>query len=211
MKILILGGFLGSGKTTLLLQMARYMVEKSASDRAYKVVILENEVGQEGIDDKLLRSSGFNVENLFNGCICCTLSNEIVATVDEIERNYQPDWLIIETTGLAYPGLIRSNLREGLKKESYICTVVDASRWKRFFVPMHNLLEGQIECADVVLLNKSDLVGAEMLDAVEDDIHQFRQDVKCFRTSGVAAVSGDVWKVIEGEAGRYESRASSCR
>lgn len=208
MKILILGGFLGSGKTTLLLQMARYMVEKSASDRAYKVVILENEVGQEGIDDKLLRSNGFNVENLFNGCVCCTLSNEIVATVDEIERNYQPDWLIIETTGLAYPGLIRSSLREGLKKASYICTVVDASRWKRFLVPMHSLLEGQIESADMVLLNKADLVGEEMLDEVENDIHHFRQEVRCFRTSGIQAVSSDVWKVMEEEAKKVESSES---
>lgn len=65
MKVLILSGFLGSGKTTALLKLAHYIVEHSESDSKYKIVILENEVGEVGIDDKLLRSDGYDVENLF--------------------------------------------------------------------------------------------------------------------------------------------------
>ncbi len=199
MKILILGGFLGSGKTTLLLQMARDMAEHTTSESEQKVIILENEVGQDGIDNKLLGSSGFQVRSLFNGCICCTLSGEIIATVDDIEKKYNPGWLIIETTGLAYPGLIQSNLKEALGKDSYICTIVDASRWKRFLIPMHELLKGQVECADLVLLNKADLVDREVMDKVEEDVHGFKSGVPCIRTSGLSAVDPDIWKRIREE------------
>ncbi|HIV25328.1 MAG TPA: cobalamin biosynthesis protein P47K [Candidatus Scatomonas pullistercoris] len=196
MKILILGGFLGSGKTTLLLQMARDMAEHSTSESEHKVIILENEVGQDGIDDKLLGSSGFQVSSLFNGCICCTLSGEIIGAVVDIEKKYNPEWLIIETTGLAYPGLIRRNLQEAIGKDAFICTIVDVSRWKRFLIPMHELLKGQVECADLVLLNKADLVDAEVMDKVESDVHQFREGVPCIRTSGLAAVDPDIWQKI---------------
>lgn len=196
MKILILGGFLGSGKTTLLLQMARDMAEHSTSESEHKVIILENEVGQDGIDDKLLGSSGFQVSSLFNGCICCTLSGEIIGAVVDIEKKYNPEWLIIETTGLAYPGLIRRNLQEAIGKDAFICTIVDVSRWKRFLIPMHELLKGQVECADLVLLNKADLVDAEVMDKVESDVHQFREGVPCIRTSGLAAVDPDICQKI---------------
>lgn len=196
MKILILGGFLGSGKTTLLLQLARYLVEQSNSASEHKIVIVENEVGKEGVDDKLLRGSGLQVESLFNGCICCSLAGEIVPMVVEVEKAYNPDWLIIETTGLAYPGLIQKNLKEAIHRESIICTVVDASRWKRFLVPMHELLKGQIESAHVVLINKMDLVDEAMLDEIEEDIHEFQKDATCIRTSAQTAVDSCVWETI---------------
>ena len=176
--------------------MARDMAEHSTSESEHKVIILENEVGQDGIDDKLLGSSGFQVSSLFNGCICCTLSGEIIGAVVDIEKKYNPEWLIIETTGLAYPGLIRRNLQEAIGKDAFICTIVDVSRWKRFLIPMHELLKGQVECADLVLLNKADLVDAEVMDKVESDVHQFREGVPCIRTSGLAAVDPDIWQKI---------------
>lgn len=107
MKVLILGGFLGSGKTSLLLQLAYYMTGHLSGDKKYQVVILENEIGEEGIDDKLLRGNGYQVENLFSGCACCTLSGELLSSVSNIEKQLQPQWLILETTGLAYPHLIQ--------------------------------------------------------------------------------------------------------
>ena len=155
--------------------------------------------GQDGIDNKLLGSSGFQVRSLFNGCICCTLSGEIVATVADVEKTFDPEWLIVETTGLAYPGLIRSNLKEALGKEAYICTIVDASRWKRFLIPMHELLKGQIECADMVLMNKADLVTDEVMKEVEKDVHAFNGDVICFKTSGLQAVDTGIWERIREE------------
>ncbi|MFQ7550467.1 MAG: GTP-binding protein [Blautia marasmi] len=198
MKVLILGGFLGSGKTTLLLQMARYLVDSSGSGSAYKVVILENEVGREGIDDKLLRGNGFNVENLFNGCACCTLAGELVSAAYEIEKEYAPDWLIVETTGLAYPGLIQDNLSAGIGMESRVCTVVDVSRWKRLMNAMRELFVGQTERADVVLMNKTDLVPEQVLNDVGKDIAKMNPDAVRIATSAVGHVEDYIWDVVLG-------------
>ena len=198
MKVLILGGFLGSGKTTLLLSLARYLVDSSRSGSVYKVVILENEVGREGIDDKLLRGNGFNVENLFNGCACCTLAGELVSAAYEIEKEYAPDWLIVETTGLAYPGLIQDNLSAGIGMESRVCTVVDVSRWKRLMNAMRELFVGQTERADVILMNKTDLVSEQVLNDVERDIAKMNPDAVRIATSAVGHVEDYIWDVVLG-------------
>ena len=198
MKVLILGGFLGSGKTTLLLSLARYLVDSSRSGSVYKAVILENEVGREGIDDKLLRGNGFNVENLFNGCACCTLAGELVSAAYEIEKEYDPDWLIVETTGLAYPGLIQDNLSAGIGMESRVCTVVDVSRWKRLMNAMRELFVGQTERADVILMNKTDLVSEQVLNDVERDIAKMNPDAVRIATSAVGHVEDYIWVVVLG-------------
>ena len=189
---------MGSGKTTLLLSLARYLVDSSRSGSVYKVVILENEVGREGIDDKLLRGNGFNVENLFNGCACCTLAGELVSAAYEIEKEYAPDWLIVETTGLAYPGLIQDNLSAGIGMESRVCTVVDVSRWKRLMNAMRELFVGQTERADVVLMNKTDLVSEQVLNDVERDIAKMNPDAVRIATSAVGHVEDYIWVVVLG-------------
>ena len=186
------------GKTTLLLSLARYLVDSSRSGSVYKVVILENEVGREGIDDKLLRGNGFNVENLFNGCACCTLAGELVSAAYEIEKEYAPDWLIVETTGLAYPGLIQDNLSAGIGMESRVCTVVDVSRWKRLMNAMRELFVGQTERADVVLMNKTDLVPEQVLNDVGKDIAKMNQDAVRIATSAVGHVEDYIWDVVLG-------------
>ena len=81
MKFLILGGFLGSGKTTLLMQLARYLTRGSQEEGPSQVMILENEVGNSGVDDKFLKNSGYQVQNLFGGCTCCTLGSELISSV----------------------------------------------------------------------------------------------------------------------------------
>ena len=189
---------MGSGKTTLLLSLARYLVDSSRPGSVYKVVILENEVGREGIDDKLLRGNGFNVENLFNGCACCTLAGELVSAAYEIEKEYAPDWLIVETTGLAYPGLIQDNLSAGIGMESRVCTVVDVSRWKRLMNAMRELFVGQTERADVVLMNKTDLVSEQVLNDVERDIAKMNPDAVRIATSAVGHVEDYIWDVVLG-------------
>ena len=199
MNTIILGGFLGSGKTTALLQFARYLANASDPGKEYKVVILENEVGKIGIDDQYLRDSGFTVNNLFAGCACCTVSGELVTAADRILREMAPDWLIIETTGIAYPGLMRENLKGALGLDSRICVLTDASRWRRLRIPMENLLRGQIECADIVLINKIDLVDEETLQTMESEIQEFQQNVPMTRISALNEITTQTWdKVAKG-------------
>ena len=77
MKMIIMGGFLGAGKTSLVLQMARYLAGRNP-DKQAKVVILENEIGEVSIDDKILKSGGFEVQTMFSGCVCCTMAGELM-------------------------------------------------------------------------------------------------------------------------------------
>ena len=85
MKLLIIAGFLGSGRTTLLLEVARRLVAVPQ-----KIAIIENEVGEIGIDGKYLHQKGLQVQELFGGCVCCTLSADLVSTLEKIEKLYQP-------------------------------------------------------------------------------------------------------------------------
>ena len=198
MNVIILGGFLGSGKTTALMQFARYLVGASDPGKEYKVVILENEVGKIGIDDQYLKGSGFTVNNLFAGCACCTLSGELVTAVDKVSREMAPEWLIIETTGIAYPGLMRENLKWALNLEIRVCVLADASRWQRLRLPMENLLRGQIECAELVLINKIDLADEDALISMEHDIYAFNPDAQITRISALGEISPEVWQAVCG-------------
>jgi G3E family GTPase len=99
LKLLLISGFLGSGKTTLLLQIARRLAAASQ-----KVAIIENEVGEIGIDGQYLRREGLEVQEMFGGCVCCTLAVDLVTTLRKLEESVQPDRVILEATGVAPPG-----------------------------------------------------------------------------------------------------------
>lgn len=199
MKVLILGGFLGSGKTTTLMQMARYLVDHAASAKENKVMILENEVGEVGIDDAYLRSGGLKVDNLFSGCACCTVSGELVSAAVRILKEYDPEWLIIETTGIAYPKNMQETLKSAVGLESRIVILVDASRWNRLYLPMQYLLKGQIQGSDAVLINKTDLVDRDTLIKVKRDILEFEPAAVILKISALREISEDIWHEALGE------------
>lgn len=198
MNVLIFGGFLGSGKTTALMQLARYIVDNSKSDNPNKVMILENEIGEVGIDDAFLRGGGFRVDNLFAGCACCTVSGELVTAAIRIKKEYDPEWLVVETTGLAYPLKIQQNLKETINVESRIAVLVDASRWQRLHIPMEALFAGQIYGANAVVINKVDLVEESVVDIVEHDVKEYDPNVQVFRVSALDPVNAEVWKGVLG-------------
>ena len=198
MKVLIFSGFLGSGKTSALLPLARYLVDTSRSDKENKVMILENEVGEIGIDDAFLRGGGFKVDTLFSGCACCSVAGELVSSVLRIRKEFDPDWLILETTGVAYPKNIQETLLRVCELDSRIAVLVDAARWRRLLRPMENLLSGQIIGSDAVLVNKIDLVDEAVLDAVDADIRGFEPNANIVHISALAPVSPEVWDTVLG-------------
>ena len=198
MKTLILSGFLGSGKTSALMLLAKYIVEHSKYEKPCKVMILENEIGDVGIDDKLLRGGGFQVDNLFSGCACCTVSGELVSSIDRIRKEFSPDWLILETTGVAYPRNIQETLKNTCGMESRIAVLVDAARWKRLLIPMQGLLSGQIVGSNAVLVNKIDLVDEDAIAAVDADIRNFEPGTEIVHISALAPVAPEVWDRVLG-------------
>ena len=199
MNILILGGFLGSGKTTSLMQLAKYLVKISPPEKENKVMILENEIGQVGIDDEFLRSGGFQVNNLFSGCACCTVSGEMVTAAIRIRKKYDPEWLVVETTGLAYPGRIQENLIEAMGMKARVVILVDAKRWPRIRKPMEQLLKGQIVNSDAVVINKIDLVTQEALELVAQQVREMDGATAIHRICALNENNDAIWQAVCGQ------------
>lgn len=186
MKLLIMAGFLGSGKTTLLLQIA-----KRLSAASLKIAIIENEIGEIGVDGDYLNLEGLQVQELFGGCICCTLSSGLIETLEKIEARYQPDLVILEATGAARPGDILTNLNklqskvEGIK----ILTLVDALRFEMLMEMMTPLLTAQIEAAHTVVVNKIDQVQKKNLEHVIQTISRLNPKAKVSTVSAEAGTN----------------------
>jgi len=166
MRILLFGGFLGSGKTSIILQRA----SQSTAGGKDTVAIIENEIGEQGIDDKLLSAGGFTVTPLFGGCVCCQITGDLLIAAEKIAKEIAPGWLIIEMTGLAVPGnvakLIRQYNATGAKCKTI--TVVDASRWAELREVLAPLVDSQIKESDLVIVNKADLAGPDIKKSVDD-------------------------------------------
>jgi G3E family GTPase len=166
-NVLCIAGFLGSGKTTVLLEVARAMVEDGS-----RVAVIENEMGEVGIDGSYVREQGLSVEELFGGCICCTLQAGLVETLRAVQRRHEPDWVIIEPTGLAAPGDILGVVVDHCPEVDTlrVLTLVDAARWPMLIEVVEPLVTAQLESADVVAVNKVDAVDEEALAAVMSSV-----------------------------------------
>jgi G3E family GTPase len=161
----ILTGFLGSGKTTLLNHILR-------ANPGLRIAIIVNELGEIGIDGGLIEeTSADDVVELTAGCICCTIRGDLLMGLQRIlKREEPPEYLIIETTGIAdplpvaqtffIPGLTQIVRLDG------IVTLVDAEQFTRQ-LPQSEVAHAQVEFSNILLLNKVDLVTPEQLAAVE--------------------------------------------
>ncbi len=185
MKFIIAGGFLGSGKTSFILELARYLVN---SRGARKVAILENEIGEIGVDDQVLRDAGYQVKGMFEGCVCCTMAGELLINVRMIQKDYDPDWIIMEPTGMAFPGSIRQNLQDTLGIRPQIVCLADAQRWLKLLKPLEHLLSLQMKEADLILLNKADLASEEELAAAEESLRTLNPQAEILRVSAAQGI-----------------------
>jgi len=195
MNMIIMGGFLGSGKTSIVLQMAKYLIGDGDAPKA-TVAILENEIGEISVDDQILKSDGYKVETMFSGCVCCTMSGELIVNVSNIMREMNPDWIIMEATGVAYPHNIKENLQYSLKIDSRIICVADAQRWQRLLRPMGMLVGDQLREADVILMNKIDLVDNKTLGEVDRSLEGFNPNAKRFPISAAEKIPVELWQYI---------------
>lgn len=170
MKILLFGGFLGSGKTSVILQTAKYLVQNKQT-----VAIVENEIGEVGIDDKVIAAQGLSVRGIFAGCVCCQITGDLVQAINEIHDSVKPDWLIIETTGLAIP----SNIVDVIEKYCHCyeslktLVLVDAERWAELYEVTENFVVSQVRAADCLLINKIDLIDEDSYRTLHQEMERF--------------------------------------
>ena len=181
MNIIIISGLLGSGKTTFLLKLARKL-------QAYnkQIVIIENEVGEIGIDGQYLQMEGLLVQELYSGCVCCTLAVDLVSTLHKVSDLYKPDTVIIEVSGVARLANVLSLVKQHISKLNIVpLTIVDATRYFIYKEMLLPLMESNLAAADVVIINKIDGVSATELVAIKDDIKDFLADKKAFLLSAL--------------------------
>jgi G3E family GTPase len=179
MPVTIITGFLGSGKTTLLNHIL-------SNQQGLKTAVLVNEFGEIGIDNELIVSTDENMVELNNGCICCTINNDLVDAVYKVlEREEKLDYLVVETTGLADPlpvalTFLGTELRDLTRLDSII-TVVDAANYS---LDLFNsqAAYSQIAYGDVILLNKTDLVDEATLNELERKINEVKEGSRILRT-----------------------------
>ena len=193
MKVIIIAGFLGAGKTTVLLQLAAYLTANSAQT-GRPLVILENEISENGVDNKLLASRGFQVTNIFSGCICCSSSGQLCEDVLRIEREYSPQWLIIEATGLAYPDTIKNRIEDNLHLLPGVLVIADAKRWKKTMIGMRQFIESQLLAASAVIVSKTDLVSPEWREQVISELQSLTGErVPVCPINATEQQSADFW------------------
>jgi G3E family GTPase len=164
-EIYIVSGFLGAGKTTLI----RKLLREAFTDA--RVVVVENDFGEAGVDASLLRTDGAKVAELRAGCICCSLAGDLVKTLRGLIERYAPDKLIIEPSGVGkLSDVAAACADEGLRALAEVkrkLTVVDAARCRTYFENFGEFFADQIECADAVLLSRAE-ERPDRLDAARD-------------------------------------------
>lgn len=177
--VTVLTGYLGAGKTTLLNHLL-------TQQHGYKCAIIINEFGAVSIDNQLVVGADEEILELNNGCLCCRVRGDLIKSLNDlINRKKRFDYVIIETTGLADPSpvahtFMASELAEKLRLDG-IVTVVDARNLEK---EMNDGPEprAQIAFADVILLNKTDLVAPAELARVEDRIRSMNALARIHRT-----------------------------
>ncbi len=205
----VVTGFLGAGKTTLI----RHLIQNAGGRR---IALIVNEFGDIGIDGELLKACGApdcggeDIVELANGCICCTVADDFIPTMEALlGRDQPPDYIVIETSGLALPQpLVRAFNWPEIKTRvtvDGVVALIDAAALARgelaeneqrleaqrqaddmldHETPLGELFADQINCADLIVLNKSDLVEGEALARIERDIaHEAQPGARILKAS----------------------------
>ena len=164
-KLIILTGFLGSGKTSFLNNFIEYQAERNAF-----VAIVQNEIGAKGLDTHLI-GQHYAVTEMDEGCICCTLAGSLKLALSEIISGFQPDFVVVETTGLANPANFLGEVSE-LEDQLDFCsitTVIDATQGFAV-LQKYGVAREQVILADVILMNKTDDIPVAELKTLTEDI-----------------------------------------
>lgn len=184
--VIIISGFLGSGKTTLLLRLL-----EEAHTRSLRTAVLMNELGKQDIDGLALDSFGISLEKLLDGCVCCSKKSELAGSLHLLLAR-KPDLILIELTGVANPEEIAEVLGEpelhAQTRLNRIITLLDAENvldYNSVFATDKLLVETlrrQMTAADLLVLNKTDLVSAKQLAKVEKAVRKFNEQATLLHT-----------------------------
>ena len=195
--VTILSGFLGAGKTTLLNHIL-------SNQQGVKTAVLVNEFGEIGIDNDLIVATDDDTVELSNGCICCSINDELLGAVERILERPEPmDYIVVETTGLADPlpvamTFLGSELRDSTRLDSII-TLIDAENFDETVLETQ-VGRAQVIYGDILLLNKCDLVPEQRIQELEQTLRTVKNDARILHS-----VKGDVPLPLLLSVGLFES------
>lgn len=193
-RVDVISGFLGAGKTTLIQKLIKDVFAGK------KVVLVENEFGEIGIDGGFLKEAGITINEINGGCVCCTLQGDFHDALEKVENTYHPDHIIIEPSGVGKLSDILSIVKsvEGLELNSY-SAVVDAKRCKIYHKNFKEFFDDQISTACCVILSRTQMVNEEKLNEDVSIIRELNPDVRIITTP---------WDDLNGES-IYEAMTGS--
>ncbi len=188
MRLLLVSGFLGSGKTTLVIRLAH-----AALQAGKRVAIIVNEIGEIGVDDQVLRQYDLDIFELVSGCICCTLSADLVSTLQKLDSDYSVDLVIVEASGAANPKGMLTALpyyRGRPLEEIRTLTLLDPTRLEMLMDVLTPLISSQVEHAQVILVNKTDVASPEQVEHAREVVVELNPAATLLCASAKAAPDG---------------------
>ena len=186
-KVDIYSGFLGAGKTTLIKKMI------AEGYKGQKLVLIENEFGEIGIDGGFLQDAGINITEMNSGCICCSLVGDFGKALEKVIREYHPDRIIIEPSGVGKLSDVIGAVNKVIGPDvtlGYTVAVVDAGKVKVYTKNFGEFYNNQVETASTIILSRTDSVPQAKLDAAVEILREH---------NSVATVITTPWSELTGE------------
>ncbi len=195
-KIDIVSGFLGAGKTTLI----KKLLKEALADT--KVVLIENEFGEIGIDGGFLKEAGIEIKEMNSGCICCSLVGDFGASLKEVLDTYTPERILIEPSGVGKLSDVMKAVQDAMADRDVALNsavaVVDASKCKMYLKNFGEFFVNQIEYAGTVILSRTDKISEDKLNACVEMIRQHNAKATIITTPWDALDGRTILETIEG-------------
>ncbi len=197
-KVNVISGFLGAGKTTLIQKLIKDVFA------GQKVVLVENEFGEIGIDGGFLQEAGIEISEINSGCICCTLKGDFQEALKKVVDEFNPDHIIIEPSGVGKLSDILKIIRsvEGMELNSY-STVVDAKRCQIYHKNFKEFFDDQIATASCVILSRSQMTDADTLQKDLDIIHELNDSARVITTPWDELNGKAIMEAMEGSSSGF--------
>ena len=195
-KIDIYSGFLGAGKTTLIKKMIQEAYQGE------KLVLIENEFGEIGIDGGFLQDAGINITEMNSGCICCSLVGDFGKALEQVISEYAPDRIVIEPSGVGKLSDVIAAVEKVTNDDVVLChtvAVADAGKVKVYMKNFGEFYNNQIETASAIILSRTDSIPQAKLDAAVALIREHNDHAVLITTPWPQLTGKQIVEALEGE------------
>ena len=196
-KIDVFSGFLGAGKTTLI----KKLIKESYAGQ--KLVLIENEFGEIGIDGGFLKDAGVNITEMNSGCICCSLVGDFGKALTQVIAEYNPDRILIEPSGVGKLSDVIAAVDKVTSEEvslGYKVAVVDAGKVKVYMKNFGEFYNNQIETASTIILSRTANISQEKLDKAVAMLREHNETATIITTPWDELTGSQIMKALEGKA-----------